>query len=69
MEISNKMRYKDTTIKVIDVRDIKMENSTLRLELDLPPNDDDDVFKFLMDITAKYKEANIAHWLEQKNSS
>ena len=63
MEVSNKNRYKNTNIKVIDVRDIKMKNSTLRLELNLPQSDIKDVFKFLMDLTAEYKEANIAHWL------
>ena len=59
MEVSNKNRYKNTNIKVIDVRDIKMKNSTLRLELNLPQSDIKDVFKFLMDLTAEYKEANI----------
>ena len=60
LEITNKLHYTNKNVRVIDYRDIKRPGSTLRSDLGLPPVSEDDGFKLIFDLSARYREANIA---------
>ena len=62
LDISNKLRYHNQGIEVIDVSAIMAPSSKLRQKLGMLPlreNEDEDVFKFLFDLTAAYPQSNV----------
>jgi hypothetical protein len=59
-DVSNRMRYEQENVTVIDMMDIMDRNSSIRSRLSLPSTTSEDPFKFLYDLTDTYPLANIA---------